>query len=183
MDAGLNYRQRMFVSAYLGAANGNGTLAATAAGYAKPGETAYKLLKKTQIRAEIARKTTSAALGADEVLGRLAEIASGNWESFIAFDDDGKPSLDLNQARKAGKLGLIRTLRVNRHGTVSIDLLDPIAALSLLGRYHNLWDGERSPRPPEDGPVPRIHPRGCPTNVGGNGDNGNGIGGSTAGGS
>ena len=52
----LTYKQRLFVSAYLGEANGNATEAARIAGYADPGIRGHELVKNSKIRAAIDAK-------------------------------------------------------------------------------------------------------------------------------
>lgn len=79
----LTDKERRFVDAYLGSANGNGTAAAKAAGYkgnAKVlGVQSARMLGKASIRLAIgarqARRETKAILTADERDARLSEIA------------------------------------------------------------------------------------------------------------
>ena len=75
----LTAKQRRFIDEYF-LCNMNATRAAIAAGYSK--QTAYKIgsenLKKPQIVTEIERRLKESAMGADEVLSRLAEQARGD---------------------------------------------------------------------------------------------------------
>jgi phage terminase small subunit len=50
---GLTEKRRRFVEAYMGQAKGNATEAARIAGYAKPTEEGYRLLRNAQVRAAI----------------------------------------------------------------------------------------------------------------------------------
>jgi hypothetical protein len=154
----LNFRQQIFISSYLGPARGNATEAARMAGYANPGLAGFRMIKNDKIRAAIDAKVSDAGLTANEVLARLADIATSDMGDFLAIDSKGLPSVDLKRARKVGKLRLIRALRPNRYG-MTIELHDSVSALIQLGKYHGLWDGERAPRPPDEGPPPRINPR------------------------
>jgi hypothetical protein len=73
----LNPRQRAFVNAYVGEANGNGTKAAIAAGYsqAAAGQQASRMLKDASIREAIDRRLDREDLRTDAILKRLGKIA------------------------------------------------------------------------------------------------------------
>jgi hypothetical protein len=90
------------------------------------------------IRAAIAARLAGAAMGADEALARLAEIASADMADFLTIAQDGSYKLDLAKAEAAGKLHLIRKLTPTRYG-VAIELHNALAALTLLGKYHGLF--------------------------------------------
>jgi len=63
------------VDAYLGEARGNATEAARVAGYAKPMQEGWRLLRKAEIHARIDEVLRSLALSREEVLALLAEDA------------------------------------------------------------------------------------------------------------
>jgi hypothetical protein len=136
--AGLTYRQRLFVCAYLGTAAGNATEAARAAGYAQPHSQGPRLLANVGIRAAIAAKLAGAALAAEEVLARLSDMASADLADFLAISPKGH-RVDLAKARRAGKTHLIKKLSPTRYG-LAIELHDARGALELLGKYHGLFD-------------------------------------------
>lgn len=85
----LDPRAQRFVDAYLGSANGNGTAAAKAAGYAGNANVlhvqANRLLQKATVRKVIdareARRTGKAILAADERDLMLSDIARLTWSS------------------------------------------------------------------------------------------------------
>jgi hypothetical protein len=141
----LNFRQRQFVAAYLGKANGNATEAARIAGYANPNIQSARLLVNVSIRTAIDAKLKSAAISADEVLARLSDRACCDINDFVKLDKNGEPSLDLLKARKSNKLSLVKKLTPTKWGW-SIELHDPQAALIQLGKYHGLWDGDKAPK-------------------------------------
>ena len=143
----LTFRQRLFVSYYLGEAGGNATDAARKAGYPHPNTQGPRLLVNVRIRAAIDAKLDSVALSADEVLARLSELASSDLGDYIVFRRDGSWSIDLKRAKKARRTGTIRKLKFRREsgedGTVDhieIDLYDKLAALDKLARHHGLFE-------------------------------------------
>jgi len=77
----LTEKRRRFVLAYVGEAAGNGTEAARIAGYAKPAEEAYALLRNPQvseaIRALTAPSENRAIATSEELRERLTSIAMG----------------------------------------------------------------------------------------------------------
>lgn len=133
----LTFRQRLFVSAYLGEANGNGTEAARIAGYACPREQAAENLTKPAIQAAIAAKLDSAALTASEVLARLSDIAAGDFSPYLRLGR-GKPGVDLKALVDAGLGHLIKAVKHTKFGT-NVEFHDPVAALDKLGKYHALF--------------------------------------------
>jgi phage terminase small subunit len=151
----LTFKQRLFIEAYLGKANGNATEAAKVAGYVSPNKQGPALLVNLGIRAAIDARVSVVALTASEVLARLADIACGDTADFITVDAKGYPWLDLRRAKKAKKLGLIKKLTPTKFG-MSVELHDPVTALVQLGKYHGLWDGDRAPKDANEGPPKRL---------------------------
>jgi phage terminase small subunit len=134
----LNFRQRLFVSAYLGKAMGNATEAARIAGYRHPMEYSHQLLQKTTVREAIARKAEEVTLSANEILSRLADQASADMSDFLTIGEDGV-KVDLEKARRLGRLHQIKKFSRNKFGIV-LELHDSQSALALLGKYHGLFD-------------------------------------------
>ena len=132
----LTYRQRMFVSYFLGTANGNATEAARMAGYATAHVDGSRLLANAIIRVAIDAKLLSAAMSADEVLGRLSDMASADMGPFIKQAADGIV-FDLAQIKAARLTHLIKSITPNKFGT-KIEFYDAQAALEKLAKYHGL---------------------------------------------
>lgn len=143
---GLTLKQRQFINAYLGEANGNATEAARIAGYAKPAEQGYENLRKPQIRSTLDARLTESAMSSQEVLSRLASMARGSVSDFLTITPNGTYCVDLDKARLAGKLHLIKTLKPTKEG-LGIELHDAQAALGLLAKFHGLLL-EKPPAPP-----------------------------------
>ena len=134
----LSYRRQAFVDFYL--ANGfNATKAAEAAGYATPGQEGHRLLKNAEIQAEIAARTASWAMSADEALQRLGDLARVSLADFYDVDDDGNLVLNLRRARDSGKLDLIDGITYDQRGNLILKLPDRAEALTMIGRNLQLW--------------------------------------------
>lgn len=135
----LSPKQLAFVDAYLELGYNAGR-AALAAGYTgkQPYSAGHQLLRNTEIQKRIAAHLAESAMRADEVLARLADQARSTMANFIKVNAAGGVSLDLAAAEKAGKLHLIKKIKIGLEGT-SIELYDAQAALVQLGRGHGLF--------------------------------------------
>jgi Terminase small subunit len=138
----LNQRQRRFVEAYLGPANGNAAEAARIVGLSTPASAGPRMCRIVQVRAAIAARTAEAAMAANEVLARLSDHAAADIDDFLTIGRDKGPDgyrIDLEKAKKRGKLHLIKKLVPTKYG-LGIELCDSQAALMKLGQYHGLFD-------------------------------------------
>lgn len=132
----LTFRQRMFVSYYLGTANGNATEAARMAGYALPNPQGCENLSKPSIRVAIDAKLLTAAMSADEVLGRLSDMAAADLGPYIK-QNRGKITFSLEQIKAAKMTHLIKSIVPTKFG-MRIDFHDAQVALEKLAKYHGL---------------------------------------------
>lgn len=140
--ASLSDKERMFVEAYLQL--WNATAAARKAGYSEKTarQQGSRLLTKVDIRQEIETRLAEVAMGANEVLARLAQHARASMADFIEVDDEGKPDIDLSAAKEHGLLHMIKKVEIEptRFGTTyAIEVYDAQAALVHLGRHHGLF--------------------------------------------
>jgi hypothetical protein len=134
----LSHKRQAFVDYYL--ANGfNATKAAEAAGYANSRRAGSRLKTNEDIRAEIAARTASLAMSADEALRRLADRARVSIADFYDVDDDGNLVLNLQRARDSGKLELLDGITCDARGNLILKLPDRTKALELIGRNLGLW--------------------------------------------
>jgi hypothetical protein len=144
----LTYKQRLFVSFYLGEANGNATKAARLAGYSSPEKQGYQLLGKTRIRAAVDSALAAAAMSSDEVLARLSEFAAADLSDYVTVGDDGEGWVDLTKAKR--RLRVVKKLKFTRKTferdgiatsdtTAEIELHSPLTALDKLAQYHGLY--------------------------------------------
>ena len=145
----LSAKHQQFVEEYLRCFNATRAYQAVypTVGRLTAASNGYRLLKENPEVAEyVQQRLSEAAMGADEVLMRLAEQARGNMGDFIRVTPDGSFTIDLTGAESAQKLGLIRkvTKTVRRFGDTEIeeatvDLYDSQAALVHLGKHLDLF--------------------------------------------
>ena len=151
----LTSKQRQFVAFYLGESNGNATDAARRAGYKHPNVSGPRLLVKVGIRAAIDAKLDSTALSSERILARLSEIADGGLVHVLKVESERVVTLDFRQAKRRGKLGLLKKLKHTEHG-VEIETHDPLKALEMLGKYRGLWDGKAAEQTTEGTPTQKV---------------------------
>jgi phage terminase small subunit len=148
----LTGKRRVFVDEYL--RTRNASEAARIAGYAKPGQEGYRLLKIAEIAQELSERAEERAMSADEVLDRLAEHARGDISDFVTFVDGVRvPILDLSRAERAGKLHLVKKLKYTNDGGVEFELYDAQAALVQLGKVHRLFIDRNELSGPDGDPL------------------------------
>lgn len=150
----LTLKEKLFVRYYLGSEKGNATRAALRAGFGTTsnscGVAGHHLLRNPKIRAAIDANLNEVAMSEEEVLIRLSDRAASDAGDFIAFDADASPnrppSLDLRRAKRRGKLGSIRKIKVNQAAPdlpaviTEVEIHDPLPALALLLKYHGIAD-------------------------------------------
>ena len=133
-------KQRVFIEEYLQC--WNATEAALRAGYSK--RTARSIgsenLTKPDIADAIEKRISEMAMGANEVLIRLGDMARASLEDFVTVYGKGKNEwyLDLPKIIAAGKAHLIKSLVPTQYG-LKVELHDKQKALELLGRNHKLF--------------------------------------------
>lgn len=153
-DAKLKAQQQKFVEAYLTC--WNATEAAKQAGYSA--KTAYsqgsRLLRNVEIRRLIDEHLADAAMGAREVLMRLADMAAGSIDDFL----NDKGLIDLKKARQRGRMHLVKKYTVESLDKDlvtkrTLELHDAQAALVQLGRYHKLFVDRQEHTGRDGGPI------------------------------
>jgi phage terminase small subunit len=117
----LTQKQRLFVEAYIGPANGNARTAARMAGYSGDDNAlssrAFELMRNPKIAELIGVRVQEAVMHSNEVLSELSAIAKTDWQNFLE-------------------------IRRDREGEIistSLKLSDKIKSLELLGKYHKLF--------------------------------------------
>lgn len=134
---GLTNKRLAFIEEYLQC--WNSSEAARRAGYkGRPNTIGSRLLTNVDIMAEIKRRLAVKSMSADEVLLRLTEHARGDVGDYLNILPGGQAIINLEKAKQAKKLHLIKKLKVTKTGP-EIELYDAQAALVQLGRAHQLF--------------------------------------------
>src|SRR5271157_689865 len=113
----LSYQQRLFVEYYLGESEGSAADAARRAGYRWPEKLGPRLVQISGIEATIDARVATAAIAANEVLARIADVATSDLLNFIEVDNNGGWKVDLKLVKRLGLGHLIKRLRKNKDGT------------------------------------------------------------------
>jgi len=138
----LNYQQRLFVEYYLGESQGCAKDAARRAGYRWPEKRGPRLLAHGGVRAAIDAAVEKVAMSANEVLARIAQVASSDLLDFIEVDSTGGCKVDMKLAKRRRLGHLVKRLHINKDGTQDIVLEARLPALVKLGEHYNLWKVE-----------------------------------------
>ena len=128
----LTDRRRLFVEEYLHC--WNGSEAARRAGYAHPGQEAYRLLKNAEISEAIAERIKEKAMSADEVLAHLADIA--RFDSGLLLGRGGV--IDWDGAKEQGHTRFVKKIEWT-DGALKVECYDRMDALELLGKHQAMW--------------------------------------------
>ena len=129
---GLTDKRQVFVEEYLKC--WNGAEAARRAEYAYPRREAHRLLTNADIAEIIQERIREKAMGADEVLAHLADIARFDMGSVI-----GKGGvLNLDDARQNGSTGMLKSIQWTKGG-VKVEAYDKLEALEKLGKHLAMW--------------------------------------------
>lgn len=99
---------------------------------------AQKLLENRAVRAEITAQINASRLDANMILHQIQAIATADIGDFLDFDEQGNLHWDLQRARAAMKLGVVKSIKQTRNG-LDVELYDKLAALKLLGQHEALF--------------------------------------------
>jgi phage terminase small subunit len=117
----LTQKQRLFVEAFIGPANGNAREAARMAGYSGDdnalSQRGFELVRNPKIAELVGVRVQEAVMRANEVLSELSAIAKSDWQNFVE----------------------IRRDREGETVSATLKLSDKIKSLELLGKYHKLF--------------------------------------------
>jgi hypothetical protein len=138
----LNQKEQVFIEHYLQC--WNATEAARRAAYKNPNKLGPRKLAEVGIQAAIHARLSELKMGADEVLTRLTDQARGSLAPFLRISGDGElAGFDLSADKPLHLLKKAsvtrRTFKDTDETTVSIELYDAQAALTLLGKHHKLF--------------------------------------------
>ncbi len=89
MGRPLTFKQGLFVEHFLGESAGNAVDAARRAGYRVPEIVGRRVASKSIVQAAIAAKVAAAAMTSNEVLARVADLASVDLLEFLDIEPTG----------------------------------------------------------------------------------------------
>ena len=138
----LSVKQRLFVHYFLGQANHNATEAARLAGYMVPRQEGARLLSKADIRAAVDAKIETVGMTAQEVVTRLAAMATADPAEFVVVNGSGLPRIDLRKAKGTGRTFLIRSLECRADGSVKLTLHNSQDALDKLAKILGMYQAD-----------------------------------------
>lgn len=135
----LTDKQRRFVDEYC--VDWNATQAAIRAGYSErtAGSIGTENLQKPAISEAIDERLRKLSMSAGEALKRLTDWGRADIGELIEVREDGSWSLDLETARKNGKLHLIREISYDADGRPTVKLHDAKDAVKQLAKAHGLF--------------------------------------------
>lgn len=146
MASGSTSRRRLFIEHYLDCLNA--TEAARRAGYAKPMQEGWRLLRIAEIAQAVEAGLSEKAMGRTEVLTRLAEHARSDMREFIEFDENtGDTRINVSPDKPLHLIKKLEITKTTRNGEgddflidtkIKIELYDAKTALDTLARHHAL---------------------------------------------
>jgi hypothetical protein len=137
----VTFKQTLFVMFYLGTAAGNATEAARRAGYRQPRMVGSRLMTKDAIQAAVNAKIDALQISQDEILLRMARLATSSISDFIVVEG-GTWRLELEKVKQHGYA--IKKIKQGKDGP-EIELESKHNALVKLGEYYNMWNREAPP--------------------------------------
>ena len=158
----LTPKQRAFVDAYLGEAQGNGTQAARMAGYkgsdATLGQVAGENLKKPAIAAEVQRRQQErekrAEITAAKMAADLAELLELDWLDCFEVDGNGKATFKrLDKIPKAFRKHITELRRDEAGEVFRAKLESKAAARTLLAKMSGWLVQKHHVSGPDGGPI------------------------------
>lgn len=151
--AGLTGRQRRFVLAYIGEAQGNASEAARIAGYASPMQRGHEAVRNREVRAAIDRYLAQRAATADEAVDVLTAHLRADPTALLGclvedvVDVDGVPVVrqrfDVQEIKRRGLGRLVKKITPTKQG-YSIELHDAQAAAVTLCKIRGLLGSDTS---------------------------------------
>lgn len=148
LNQALTQKELMFVERYF--THWNVARAAREAGYCENNPdnsklAGFEIIRKPYIKAAIDERMQSVCMEANEVLGRLADMARGDIMDFLSKNDRGQYVIDIDKAKAAGKTHLIKSYSTSRLGDPQIELYNAADALDKIAKHLNLFKGSNDP--------------------------------------
>jgi hypothetical protein len=126
--------------------------AARRAGYKCTTDNSYASMAKQalalpHVKAYLEQVLEEQTLSRTEVLRRISDHATASVDIFLSFDEVGKAYIDLDKARRDGKLHLIKKVKQTHNG-LEVELVDSQKALSDLLRVYTAAEDPDGPAGP-----------------------------------
>lgn len=146
-------KQRLFVSHYLDCLNASE--AARRAGYKRPMQEGWRLLRNAEIATAVEAGLSEKAMGRTEVLTRLAEMARSDMREFIRFNEGtGDTWIDVSEEKPLHLIKKLEITKTTRNGEgedflidtkIKIELYDAKSALDTLAKHHRIVAPDGAP--------------------------------------
>lgn len=160
----LTDQMRIFLEEYLTTFNQTG--AARVAKYAEPAVAGARLVNHPLIRAEIEKRLTEKAMGANEVLERLGQQARNDIALFLTTEQRPHPDpkkaeagetieftfLDVTKAARSGYSHLIKSISYTNNGP-KIEMYSSYDALVKIGEHYKMFTQKTEVSGPNEGPI------------------------------
>lgn len=144
LEALTDWRDRLFVMIYV--REEDATLAARLAyGVSMPPQTkALAMLSRPAIQAAVTytqrRLGNLSGVTLEEIVGRLKVISDANIGRMVTVDNTGRVAFDLRALAEAD-WRTIKSLKIGKDGSITIELHDAAKALETLGRHLGMGQG------------------------------------------
>jgi terminase small subunit-like protein len=155
----LTDKHKLFIDAYMETLNATRAYMQVypKASYETARRAASALMTSHDIREVIAERFKARAMGSEEIIARLSDMASGTHWPFIEIDSDGFVYFDFSSSEAKNHLHLIKKIKSKRERRISgkgedaqewegewveVELHDSKDALIQLAKYNKLFDPE-----------------------------------------
>lgn len=141
----LDKKERIFVLEYINAGF-NARVACVRAGYSESSARVmgYNFLARPHVQAALDNFISARSVSAGLIIDRLLQIATGDMGDFLTYNPQNKRAhVDLGKAVREGNTAVIKKVRETSRST-EIELIDPMAALTLLARIKGMLDDRRT---------------------------------------
>jgi phage terminase small subunit len=136
---GLDDRETQFVREYLVDLNATQAMVRCGAKLESARSLGYDIVHRPQVSAAIDQALAENASGPRQwIIGKLANIARGNLEDLLNWDEDGRLTLKAGSTVPREIKALVRKIGYDKDGNLKLELHDPVRAMELLGKVSKI---------------------------------------------